>query len=322
MRVGLIGATGLVGSAFLKILEERKFPVEVLYPFASKSSAGSKIQFNNTDWTVEEISPEHLKSLDLLFVATGEDISEIWSPRAIEAGVPVIDNSSAFRMKESIPLVVPEVNSHLISRDNLLYANPNCSTIQLVVALNALKKAGTLNDIIVSSYQAVSGAGRDALKELEQGVHSENSVFPEAIAFNVIPQIGSFGEGAFCSEEHKVMRETKKILDLKNTFVSAHTVRVPVKNGHAESVWVTFENELKKSQIEEALSQQEGLTYLKDPNSFHTPLQTSGTDEVFVSRLRQDLDNPKRWIFWIVADNIRKGAATNAIQIAEKYFSL
>lgn len=322
-NVGLVGSTGLVGGAFLTVLADRKFPVKNLRPFASKASLGKTIFFNGQSYPVEILSETAFDDLDLVFIATGEDISLEWSPKIANKGVFVIDNSSAFRLHPETPLVCPEINSHLVNKKQKLYANPNCSTIQLVVLLGALKNAGTLKDVTVASYQAVSGGGRDALSELKN--QSTNTsikplVFPKQIAFNCIPQIGGFDEFGFSSEEQKIMRETKKILELPNLNISAQCVRVPVENGHAESAWVTFEETLTKEQVLKALNEQEGLNVRLE--GFDTQVEVSGSDETFVSRIRQDLDNPKRWLFWIVADNIRKGAATNAIQIAEKITDL
>ncbi len=323
MRVGLVGSTGLVGGAFLTVLADRKFPVTNLKPFASKASLGKNISFNGKDYPVEVLSESAFDDLDLVFIATGEDISEEWSPKIAEKGIYVVDNSSAFRLHPETPLVCPEINKNLISKNNKLYANPNCSTIQLVVLLGALKNAGTLKDVTVASYQAVSGGGRDALNELRtQSKDSsvEPSVFPTQIAFNCIPQIGGFDDFGFSSEEQKIMKETKKILNLPDLSVSAQTVRVPVENGHAESAWVTFEEELTSEQVLKVLNEQEGLNVRLD--GFDTQVEVSGSDETFVSRIRKDVDNPKRWLFWVVADNIRKGAATNAIQIAENIAAL
>jgi aspartate-semialdehyde dehydrogenase len=320
MKIGLIGSTGMVGGAFLELFEERNFPISELRPFASSKSAGQKITYKGQEFEIQELSDESIKGLDIVFVATGEDISEKWTPVISAQGTYVVDNSSAFRMDPNTPLVCPEVNGDLITKDQFVYANPNCSTIQLVVLLNALKNVAGMNSVTVSSYQAVSGAGKEALKELQdqsrdpQGVKPE--AFPKQIAYNCIPQIGGFDQLGFTSEEQKIMRETKKILSLPNLKVSAQTVRVPVMNGHAESVWVDFEKEVSFQDIIKALENQEGLVFTE--KDYDTQIDVSGRDEVFVSRVRRDQDFTNRWIFWVVADNIRKGAATNAIQISEK----
>ena len=320
MKVGLIGSTGMVGGAFLELFEERNFPISELRPFASAKSAGQMLKFKGEDIAIEELSDESIKGLDIVFVATGEDISEKWTPVISKNGTYVIDNSSAFRMDQDTPLVCPEVNGELITKDQFVYANPNCSTIQLVVLLNALKSIGDMNNVTVSSYQAVSGAGKEALKELkDQSLKPEEvspNAFPKQIAYNCIPQIGGFDEFGFTSEEQKIMRETKKILSLPNLKVSAQTVRVPVINGHAESVWVEFENEMTSENILAGIQNQTGLNFMD--SDYHTQADVSGKDEVYVSRVRKDQDFANRWVFWVVADNIRKGAATNAIQIAEQ----
>lgn len=318
MKIGLVGSTGLVGQTILKILEERDFPVSDLKPFASKASLGKNISFKNKNYPINILSDESIKNLDLVFIATGEDISEEWTPKISALGTYVVDNSSAFRMHPEVPLICPEVNKKSITTAQKIYANPNCSTIQLVVMLNALKSAGEMKDITVASYQAVSGGGTLALDELKNqsaDLSTPQKAFPKQIAFNCIPQIGSFDSFGFSSEEQKIMNETKKILDLTKTSVSAQTVRVPVENAHAESVWVTFENEVDSKTLFEALEKQDGLSVNR--SDYDTQIEISGKDGVFVSRVRQDLDNPKRWLFWVLADNIRKGAATNAIQIAE-----
>ncbi len=320
MKVGLVGSTGLVGGTFLKILQERNFPITEFIPFASEASLGKTVKLNDKDYPIQTLNEEALASLELLFIATGEDVSEHWSPIAVEQGCYVIDNSSAFRMHPEVPLVAPEVNGELVNKDQKLYANPNCSTIQLVVMLSALKKINALmTDVSVASYQAVSGAGRDALQELKEQSLNKNvepKAFPKQIAYNAIPQIGGFDEFGFTSEENKIMKETKKILEMPKLCVSAQTVRIPVINGHAETVWVSFDKEVSHDEVMEALAAQEGL--ITSQSGYNTPAEISGQDAVYVSRVRQDLDNKNRWLFWVVADNIRKGAATNAVQIAEK----
>lgn len=319
MRIGLIGATGMVGGAFLQVLDDRKFPVDLLKPFASEASLGKEIAFRGKKYPVQTLSEASVKDLDLVFIASGEDVSETWSPTLTNMGITVVDNSSAFRMAPNIPLVCPEVNGSLITKEHKLYANPNCSTIQLVVLLKGLSLAAKLEEVVVASYQAVSGAGREALAELKsqsQGASLEPRTFPKKIAFNCLPQIGGFDEAGFTSEENKIMCETKKILHQDDLHVSAQCVRVPVENCHAESVWVTFSKEVSEDEVLHAIRSQEGL--FLNPNDYDTQIDISGRDGVYVSRVRRDLDNPKKWLFWLVADNIRKGAATNAIQIAEK----
>ena len=319
MKVGIIGSTGMVGKTLIQLLEERDFPVDELRPFASKKSEGQLLKFRGKDFKIQSLSHESIKDLNFVFVATGEDISKEWTPILKSQGTYVIDNSSAFRMDPETPLVCPEVNAHLITKDQFVYANPNCSTIQLVVLLNALNKLKALKSVTVSSYQAVSGAGKEALQELrDQSIHPKSAppkAFPKQIAYNCIPHIGGFDDLGFTSEEQKIRLETKKILSRKDLKVSAQAVRVPVLNGHAESVWVDFSESVSLQDIKSALGAQEGLHYLEE--GYHTQIETSGKDEVYVSRVRKDPDFENRWIFWLVADNIRKGAATNSIQIAE-----
>lgn len=319
MKIGLIGSTGMVGGAFLELFEERNFPVSELRPFASANSAGKKLKFKGKEVEIQELNEETIKGLDVVFVATGEDVSEKWTPIISKQGTYVIDNSSAFRMDPQTPLVCPEVNGDLVTKDQFVYANPNCSTIQLVVLLKALKNIGEMESVTVSSYQAVSGAGKEALQELKDQslnpIEATPKAFPKQIAYNCIPQIGGFDPLGFTSEEQKIMKETKKILNLPNLKVSAQTVRVPVENGHSESVWVDFRNEVTFENILKGINEQSGLIHSSE--DYHTQLDVSGKDEVFVSRVRRDQDFTTRWVFWVVADNIRKGAATNAIQIAE-----
>ena len=320
MKVGLIGSTGMVGGAFLELFEERNFPISELRLFASSKSSGQRINFKGLEIKLQELSKESIEGLDIVFVATDENVSKKWTPIISAQGTYVVDNSSAFRMDPSTPLICPEVNGNLITKNHFVYANPNCSTIQLVVLLNALQSIGRIKSVTLSSYQAVSGAGKEAIKELQDQSQNPDGVkpkaFPKQIAYNCIPQIGGFDQFGFSSEEQKIMCETKKILDFPDLKVSAQTVRVPVMNGHAESVWVDFEKEPSFEEILRGLNNQENLIHAD--KDYHTQVDVSGRDEVFVSRVRQDRDFTNRWIFWVVSDNIRKGAATNAIQISEK----
>lgn len=327
LKVGVVGATGMVGQTFMNILEEREFPIAELRPFASENSLGKKISLQGKEWPCEVLKPGCFQGLDLVFFSSGDDISKEWAPRAVEAGAFAIDNSAAFRMAEGIHLVVPEVNGELVRRSQKpqIIANPNCSTIQLVVALKPLQERFGLHEVRVSSYQAVSGAGLPAYDELIAQVKDlENPSprpqnFPHPIAFNLIPQIGSFSDNGFCSEELKIMKETRKILSEPQLKVSAFTVRVPVLNAHSESVWVELKKTVDKSQIIEAFKDFEGLVYQDDPakSVYPQPRDVSGEDPVYVGRLHRDLENEKLWLMWVVSDNIRKGAALNGIQIAE-----
>lgn len=325
MKIGILGATGLVGQTFIELLKETSLPMEQLRLFASENSKGQTIPFKNQNLTVEVLSESALEDLDLLFIATGNDLSEHWSPIAVKKGCWVIDNSSAFRMDPQCALVVPEVNFEAIQNQTpQIIANPNCSTIQLTLPLKALAKDFSLKSVKVASYQSVSGAGKAAQQELlDQSKAPDQEHIPKEfshpIAFNSIPQIGGFLDDGFCSEEDKIMRETRKILGLPDLNISAFTVRVPSLNGHAEVLWIELEEETTKDAFISALQKMENLVVSKD--SFHVVREVSGNKEVYVGRIHQDRYDPKTWIIWVVADNILKGAAWNAVQIAEKLFS-
>ncbi|HRO68505.1 MAG TPA: aspartate-semialdehyde dehydrogenase [Pseudobdellovibrionaceae bacterium] len=332
LKIGVVGATGMVGTAFMDILGERKFPLAELRPFASEASLGKKISLLGRDWPVQVLKPGCFDGLDLVFFSSGDDISKEWAPQAVKAGAFAVDNSAAFRMDPSVALVVPEVNGHLLSKGMkpVIIANPNCSTIQLVVALKPLSDKFGLEEVRVSSYQAVSGGGQAAHDELMfQVKDAENPspktrVFPHPILFNVIPQIGSFDDDGFCSEEVKIMKETRKILGLPELKVSAFTVRVPALNSHSESVWATLKKEVSREDVANAIRTGEGLVLRDDPKRsvYPTPRNVSGEDPVYVGRLHRDLENPKIWLMWVVSDNIRKGAALNGLQIAERIFDI
>lgn len=347
MNVGVVGATGMVGEVFVDILGKRNLSVKKLRLFASEKSLDLKIRACGGTWPIETLKPGCFENLDLVFFSSGDDISTEWAPQAAASGAFAIDNSAAFRMREDIPLIVPEVNRHRIPAKNKpgIIANPNCSTIQLVVALQTLKKFG-LKDVRVASYQSVSGAGKDGRDELLTQTHEQLSqylnpheqnlnphkkvaknslipkVFTHEIAFNCIPQIGSFNDQGYCSEEVKIMKETRKILELPKLRVSAFTVRVPTMNSHAEAVWVTLSEKPTSEEIFSALAQGEGLNLVlqTEGKNFPTQRMASGQNPVYVGRIHQDLEDPHTWLMWIVADNLLKGAALNGIQIAEHLF--
>ncbi len=328
-NVGIVGSTGVVGQTFLQLLEERKFPVGNLKLFASDASHGKKQRFGNDQVGVEKLYEDCFKSLDFVFFSSGDFISENLAPEAVKQGATVIDNSAAFRMNPEYPLIVPEVNGELLANKPKLIANPNCSTIQLVVVLSALRKAAALESVQVASYQAVSGAGQAALDELADHTRAfpENDqtskVFPETILMNAIPQIGSFGDDGFCTEEKKIREETRKILNLPSLKVLPFTVRIPALNSHSEAVWVTFKTPVTEQQILAALKDAPGLELATEPKSgYQTPRKASGQDPVFVGRIHSDPEDNRTWMLWIVADNLRKGAALNGIQIAEKLAEL
>lgn len=332
LKIGVVGATGMVGKSFMDTLEARKFPVSELRPFASEASLGKSVALQGKSYPIQVLKPGCFDGLDLVFFSSGDDISKEWAPLAVKAGAYAVDNSAAFRMDPDVSLVVPEVNGDLLAeRRPQIIANPNCSTIQLVVALNPLLKDFGLQEVKVSSYQAVSGAGQAAYDELLAQVDSiragqaakvEN--FVHQIAFNCVPQIGSFNDQGFSSEEVKIQKETKKILRHQKMHVSAFTVRVPVLNAHAETVWVTLDKEVTRDQFLHSLKSQKGLVVQESVKGSDYPMQlnVSGQDPVYVGRIHQDPENPKLWLMWVVSDNIRKGAALNGIQIAEQIFGI
>jgi aspartate-semialdehyde dehydrogenase len=330
LSIGLVGATGMVGRAFMDILEEKKFPVKTFKPFASEKSLGQTIALQGKKYPLEVLKPGCFTGLDLVFFSSGDDISKEWAPLAAKAGAFAVDNSAAFRMDASTALIVPEVNGDLLEEMKgkpQVIANPNCTTIQLVVALHPLQKKFGMKEVRVASYQAVSGAGIEAYNELLAQVKEETptaKVFPHQIAFNCIPQIGSFNDQGYSSEEVKVMKETKKIMRQPGLRVSAFTVRVPVLNAHAEAVWVTLEKEISREELLQTLAKAPGVIVQDNPKQSEYPqqYQISGKDPVYVGRIHQDLDDPKTWLMWIVADNIRKGAALNGLQIAERIFDI
>lgn len=327
LKVGIVGATGVVGETFINLLEEYAFEISELRPFASQNSAGQKIEAAGKAWTVQTLKSDCFAGLDMVFFSSGDDISKEWAPQAVQAGAFAIDNSNAFRMDLGVRLIVPEVNGHLINENSKpqIIANPNCSTIQLVVALKPLADQFGISDVVVSTYQAVSGAGIPGYDELlsqtqnYQQMDHEPKAFAKQILFNCIPQIGSFGQDGFSTEESKIMSESCKILDLPKLSVSAFAVRIPALNSHSEAVWVTLEKEISKEEFVNALGNFEGLAVLDE--DYPTPLEVSGEEPVFVGRIHQDKHNKKRWLMWIVADNLKKGAALNGLQIAEKIFS-
>lgn len=330
LKVGVVGATGMVGQTFMKLLEERCFPIAELRPFASENSLGKTIQLKGQQWPVQVLKDGCFDGLDLVFFSSGDDISKEWAPKAVQAGAFAVDNSAAFRMDPETVLVVPEVNGHLVSKDSRpqVIANPNCSTIQLVVALKPLLEKFGLEEVRVSTYQAVSGAGQGGYDELiaqtadHANENHQGKTFPHTILFNCIPQIGSFNDEGFCSEEVKIMKETRKILGQKDLKVSAFTVRIPALNSHSESVWVTLKKEATRAEVMKALGDFEGIVLQDDPQKSVYPLarDVSGKDPVYVGRIHRDPEDPKMWLMWVVSDNIRKGAALNGIQIAEKIF--
>ncbi len=327
-RVAIVGATGLVGHEFIKILEQRNFPMESIGLFASDRSAGRKMFVNHQEIEVRETSPEFFEGIDIALFSAGSEVSRHFSPIAAQAGAVVIDNSSAFRMERTVPLVVPEVNAGDIGKHKGIIANPNCSTIQMVVALYPLHKVNPIKRIIVDTYQAVSGVGGSAAmeelateaKQVLDGQSTVPHVFPHQIAFNVLPEIDVFLDNGYTREEWKILEETRKIMHAPEIAVSATCVRVPVFTGHSEAVHAEFTRPIAPDEARRILSQAPGVKVLDDPviSLYPQPFSAVGTDEVFVGRIRQDASQPNGLAMWIVADNLRKGAALNAIQIAEE----
>jgi len=325
--VAVVGATGAVGQTMLDILAERKFPVGDLIPLASSRSAGSTIEFQGKEYVVQDLETFDPKGVDVALFSAGGDTSKAHAPRFAEAGCYVVDNSSAWRMDENIALVVPEVNPHALekARENRIIANPNCSTIQMVVALKPLHDVVPIERVVVSTYQAVSGAGGKAIEELAKqtsallnGQVAEVDVFPARIAFNVIPHIDVFMQDGYTKEERKMMDETRKILE-SDIAVTATTVRVPVFYAHSEAVNITFTAPMDAEQARNVLAEADGICVVDEPAGEDYPLasEAAGTDPVWVGRIRNDYSCQNSLHLWVVADNVRKGAALNAVQIAE-----
>jgi len=326
-RVGVLGATGLVGTRILEILAERRFPVSELRPLASARSAGKRIEWNGEPVTVQELGDETIQGLDIVLSSAGGKVSAEWTPKLVEAGATVVDNTSYWRMKDDVPLVVSEVNPEALEGHRGIIANPNCSTMQMVVALKPLFDAAGIERLVVSTYQAVSGTGKAAVDELTEqsravldGREPHASIYPHQIAFNVLAQAGSFAAGDdHTDEERKLINETRKILGDQSIRVSATCIRVPVVTGHSEAVNVETREPLGPEQARELLEAAPGVTVVDDPGASRFPMaiEAAGQDDVFVGRIRRDPGNERALDMWIVADNLRKGAATNTVQLAE-----
>ncbi|MDB5226598.1 MAG: aspartate-semialdehyde dehydrogenase [Bacteroidota bacterium] len=321
MKVAVVGSTGLVGGEMLKVLTERNFPVTELIPVASERSAGKKISFKGKEYTV--VTPDKAIEMkpDLALFSAGGSTSLEWAPKFAEAGITVIDNSSAWRMDPSKKLIVPEINADALTKEDKIIANPNCSTIQMVVALNPLHKKYKIKRVVVSTYQSVTGTGKKAVDQLmnERNNVDGEMAYKYKIDLNVIPQIDVFMDNGYTKEEMKMVKETNKIMRDDSIKVTATTIRIPVMGGHSESVNVEFENEFDLAEVRSLLEQSEGIIVVDDTanQKYPMPMDAHGKDEVFVGRLRRDETQPKTLNMWIVADNLRKGAATNAIQIGE-----
>jgi aspartate-semialdehyde dehydrogenase len=324
--VGILGATGAVGETLLRVLAERRFPMRELRLLASERSAGRLLPYAGREIAVEEATLSSFDGLDLAIFSAGAARSRAFAPAAVRAGALVIDNSSAFRLDPEVPLVVPEVNPEAARLHRGLIANPNCSTMQLVPVLRPLHEAAGLEHVTVATYQAVSGTGRSAGEALVtetrralEGADAEALAYPHPIAFNAVPAGTFAGDDGLTDEEIKLVHESRKILGLPDLRVSPTCVRVPVRNAHSEAVWVTTERELGPDEAREVLGAAPGVTVLDDPSRdlYPTALAASGRDDVLVGRIRRDPGAARTLALWIVADNLRKGAATNAVQIAE-----
>jgi aspartate-semialdehyde dehydrogenase len=321
MKVAVVGATGLVGGEMLKVLAERNFQISELIPVASEKSVGSTVSFKGKDYKVVGMETAiGMKPAIAIFSAGGGTSTE-WAPKFAEVGTTVIDNSSAWRMDPTKKLVVPEINASTLTKSDKIIANPNCSTIQMVVALNPLHKKYKIKRIVVSTYQSVTGTGKKAVDQLmdeRKGVEGAKA-YPYRIDLNVIPHIDVFLDNGYTKEEMKMVKETKKIMGDDSIQVTATTVRIPVMGGHSESVNVEFEREFELKDVTELLSKAEGVILEDDVKNlkYPMPMNSHNRDEVFVGRLRRDESQPKTLNMWVVADNLRKGAATNAVQIAE-----
>ncbi|GAE03600.1 aspartate-semialdehyde dehydrogenase [Clostridium botulinum B str. Osaka05] len=321
-NVAVVGATGMVGRKFIEILESRNFPIENIYFFASKRSAGKTLEFKASEILVEELKEDNIKNkkIDFALFSAGGDISKEFAPVFVKYGATVIDNSSAWRMNPEVPLVVPEVNAEDIKWNNGIIANPNCSTIQALVALKPLHDKYKIKRIIYSTYQAVSGAGLSGFNDLENGYTGEPpKKFPYAIAGNILPHIDVFLENGYTKEEMKMIDETKKMLHDDSLKITATTARVPVFHGHSESINVELEKPFELEDIFEIYKNAEGIVLKDDVDNlvYPMPVDVAGHDEVYVGRIRRDFSLDNGLNLWVVADNIRKGAALNAIQIAE-----
>ncbi|KAF0995614.1 aspartate-semialdehyde dehydrogenase [Geobacillus sp. TFV-3] len=338
-HVAVVGATGAVGQQMVRTLEDRNFPVGKLTLLSSERSAGQKMRFRSEEIEVQAASPERFDGVDIALFSAGGAVSKALAPEAVRRGAIVIDNTSAFRMEENVPLVVPEVNESDLTWHNGIIANPNCSTIQMVVALEPIRKAFGLERVIVSTYQAVSGAGAQAIEELNEqtkavleGKPIEANILPVKsdrkhypIAFNAIPQIDKFQDNGFTFEEMKMINETKKIMHMPELKVAATCVRIPVASGHSESVYIEIEQDgVTVADLQAVLREAPGVVLQDDPSEqlYPMPAHCVGKYDVFVGRIRRDLDNRRGFHLWIVADNLLKGAASNSVQIAESLLKL
>jgi len=325
-NVAVVGATGAVGKEMLKVLEQRNFPVRNLRALASERSEGKMLEFAGESLKVERLTTSSFEGIEIALFSAGASVSREFSPIAAKRGAVVVDNSKAFRMDKNTPLVVPEVNPHALRSHKGIIANPNCSTIQLVVAINPIHQRVKIKKLVVSTYQAVSGTGKEAIRELteqsKQLLSREKitkKVYPHQIAFNLLPHIGDFLPNGYTEEEMKLVNETRKIMEDESIAITATCVRVPVFNSHSEAVTLETEEKISVEEVRKILSRAPGVIVEDSPGQeiYPLPIKAAGRDEVFVGRIREDLSSPNGINMWIVADNLRKGAALNAVQIAE-----
>lgn len=325
MKLAVIGATGMVGEVILKVLEERNFPLKELIPVASERSLGKKINFKGKEFAIVSMQDAIDRKADIALFSAGGETSKKWAPEFAKNGTTVIDNSSAWRMDENIPLIVPEINANILTSEHKIIANPNCSTIQLVMVLNPLNQKYDIKRVVVSTYQSVTGTGKEAVEQLEGEIAGTNPAmkYPYPIFKNALPHCDSFDELGYTKEELKLMRETQKILNDKTIALTATAVRVPVQGGHSESVNIEFHKAFMENEVRKILHETPGIVVQDNPetNTYPMPIYAEGKDDVFVGRIRRDLSQANSLNMWIVADNLRKGAATNAIQIAEYLIS-
>jgi len=322
MKIAVVGATGLVGSEILKVLEERNFPVTELIPVASEKSVGTEVMFKGKAYKVVNIDTAISMKPSIAIFSAGGGTSLEQAPKFAAAGITVVDNSSAWRMDPTKKLVVPEINASTLTKEDKIIANPNCSTIQMVLVMNPLHKKYKIKRVVVSTYQSVTGTGKKAVDQLmdeRKGIESTSKAYPYKIDLNLLPHIDVFLDNGYTKEEMKMVKETTKIMGDENIKVTATTVRVPVIGGHSESVNIEFENEFDVQEVRDILSKTEGVIVKDDVKNlqYPMPLDAHGRDEVFVGRIRRDETQAKTLNMWIVADNLRKGAATNAVQIAQ-----
>ena len=325
-RVAILGATGAVGTELLELLEERKFPVSELKLLASERSAGKKLPFKGEKLSVETVSEAALEGIDLVLASAGGSISKIWAPKAVEKGAVVVDNSSAFRMNSEVPLVVPEVNPEAVVKHKGIIANPNCTTILMAVGIFPLHKVKPIKRIVVATYQSASGAGAQAMEEVKsqsrdilEGKEPVAKIFPYPIAFNLFPHNSPLSSAGYCEEEMKMVNETRKIFNNQDIRITVTCVRVPVLRAHSEAINLEFETPFNVEEAREILGKSTGVKLIEDwqANYFPMPLDATGKDDVLVGRIRQDISNNCGLELWLCGDQIRKGAALNAVQIAE-----